>query len=171
MKNLLIKYLNAVVLEQLSKAELIKKVIELQQRDEMLMNKLTDCYVSQSKTQERHREDISFYKKQINRLIKQSSDVAVEREYYKRIADLKLGNTYNLNATWIDKIVFVLNAADRPLRSSEIIEILRNNDMKFDVMTNHQKCLSFHLNKAMKYGRIVGTKQIGQNGYVFELPK
>ena len=33
MKELLMNYLNQVVLEQLSKAELIKKVMELQERD------------------------------------------------------------------------------------------------------------------------------------------
>ena len=34
----------------------------------------------------------------------------------------------------------------------------------------HQKGLSAHLTKAMKYGRIIGSKQKGQNGYVFSLP-
>ena len=90
---------------------------------------------------------------------------------YKRIADLKLGNSFNINASWIDKIVFVLKEAKRPLRSSDIIEVLLKNDITFRTITNKQKGLSTHLTKALKYGRIIGTKQKGQNGYVFSLPE
>ena len=86
------------------------------------------------------------------------------------MVDLKLGNTYNINAAWIDKIVFILKAGGRPMRSSEIIEVLLKNDVTFRTLTDHQKGLSAHLTKALKYGRIIGTKQKGQNGYVFSLP-
>ncbi len=164
-------YLNQVVLEQLSKAELIKKVMELQERDKILTDKLTEFYNSKREADKNHKEDIKEYKKRMEELIKELTQYQVESEHYKRIADLKLGNSYNLNATWIDKIVFVLKEAGRPLRSSEIIDILRRNDIKFRVLTDHQKGLSAHLTKAMKYGRIIGIKQKGQNGYVFELPK
>ena len=163
-------YLNQVVLEQLSKAELIKKVMELQERDKVLTDKLTEFYNSKREADKNHKEDIKEYKKRMEELIKELTQYQVESEHYKRIADLKLGNSYNLNSTWIDKIVFVLKEAGRPLRSSEIIEVLKRNDIKFRVLTDHQKGLSAHLTKAMKYGRIVGTKQKGQNGYVFELP-
>jgi hypothetical protein len=171
MKELLMNYLNQVVLEQLSKAELIKKVMELQERDKILTDKLTEFYNSKREADKNHKEDIKEYKKRMEELIKELTQYQVESEHYKRIADLKLGNSYNLNATWIDKIVFVLKEAGRPLRSSEIIDILRRNDIKFRVLTDHQKGLSAHLTKAMKYGRIIGIKQKGQNGYVFELPK
>lgn len=170
MKELLMNYLNQVVLEQLSKAELIKKVMELQERDKVLTDKLTEFYNSKRETEKIHKENIKEYKARIEDLIKELTQYQVESEHYKRIADLKLGNSYNLNATWIDKIVFVLKEAGRPLRSSEIIEILKRNDIKFRVLTDHQKGLSAHLTKAMKYGRIIGNKQKGQNGYVFELP-
>lgn len=164
-------YLNQVVLEQLSKTELIKKVMELQERDKVLTDKLTEFYNSKREAEKNHKENIKEYKTRIEELIKELTQYQVESEHYKRIADLKLGNSYNLNATWIDKIVFVLKEAGRPLRSSEIIEVLKRNDIKFRVLTDHQKGLSAHLTKAMKYGRIIGTKQKGQNGYVFELPK
>ena len=78
---------------------------------------------------------------------------------------------YNINDTWIDKIVFILKEAQRPLRSSEIIEILQKNDITFRTLADPQKGLSTHLTKALKYGRIIGTKQKGQNGYVFSLPE
>lgn len=170
MKELLMNYLNQVVLEQLSKAELIKKVIELQERDKELMDKLTNFYNSKREADKNHKENLKEYKKRIEELIKEMTQYQVEAEHYKRIADLKLGNSYNLNATWIDKIVYVLKEAGRPLRSSEIIEVLKRNDIKFRVLTDHQKGLSAHLTKAMKYGRIIGTKQKGQNGYMFSLP-
>ena len=92
-------------------------------------------------------------------------------EEYKRVADLKLGNSFDINASWIDKIVFVLKDANRPLRSAEIIEVLLKNDITFRTITNKQKGLSTHLTKALKYGRIIGTRQKGQNGYVFSLPE
>lgn len=171
MKELLMNYLNQVVLEQLSKAELIKKVIELQERDKVLTDKLTEFYNSKREAEKNHKENIKEYKTRIEELIKELTQYQVESEHYKRIADLKLGNSYNLNATWIDKIVFVLKEAGRPLRSSEIIEVLKRNDIKFRVLTDHQKGLSAHLTKAMKYGRIIGTKQKGQNGYVFSVPE
>lgn len=171
MKELLMNYLNQVVLEQLSKAELIKKVMELQERDKVLTDKLTEFYNSKREAERNHKENIKEYKTRIEELIKELTQYQVESEHYKRIADLKLGNSYNLNATWIDKIVFILKEAGRPVRSSEIIDILKRNDIKFRVLTDHQKGLSAHLTKAMKYGRIVGAKQKGQNGYVFSLPE
>ena len=89
---------------------------------------------------------------------------------YKRL-DLKLGNTFNANATWVDKIVFVLKEASRPLRSSDIIDVLLKNDISFRTITNKQKGLFTHLTKALKYGRIIGTKQKRQNRYLFSLPE
>jgi hypothetical protein len=170
MKDLAIKYLGKLVLEQSSKEELINKVLQLQGRDKELMDKLTAMYNSKREAGESHKETIEEYKKRIEELIKKLAHYEVVAEEYKRVADLKLGNTYNINATWIDKIVFVLKAAGRPLRSSEIIDVLLKNDMMFRTLTDHQKGLSAHLTKALKYGRILGTKQKGQNGYIYSLP-
>jgi hypothetical protein len=50
--------------------------------------------------------------------------------------------------------------------------VLLKNDMMFRTLTgDHQKGLSAHLTKALKYGRIIGTKQKGQNGYIYSLPE
>jgi hypothetical protein len=103
-------------------------------------------------------------------LFKQLASSEINKEHYRKVADLKLGNTFNPNASWVDKIVFVLKDAGRPLRSSEIIEILLKNDITFRTITNKQKGLSTHLTKALSYGRIIGEKQKGQNGYLFRLP-
>lgn len=44
------------------------------------------------------------------------------------------------------------------------------NDVTFRTLTDPQKGLSAHLTKALKYERIIGEKQKGQNGYLFRLP-
>ena len=172
MKNLAIKYLERLVLQHQTKDELINKIMELQERDKELVDLYSNLYKSKRESDKSHQEDIKGYKKRIEELVKQLAKSEVVSEEYKRVADLKLGNTYNINATWIDKIVFILKAAGRPLRSSEIVEILLKNDIMFRTLTgDHQKGLSAHLSKALKYGRIVGVKQKGQNGYLFSLPE
>lgn len=171
MKDLAIKYLERLVLQHQTKDELINKIMELQERDKELVDLYSNLYKSKRESDKSHQEDIKGYKKRIEELVKQLAKSEVVSEEYKRVADLKLGNTYNINATWIDKIVFILKAAGRPLRSSEIVEILLKNDIMFRTLTgDHQKGLSAHLTKALKYGRIVGVKQKGQNGYLFSLP-
>ncbi len=171
MKDLAIKYLERLVLQHQTKDELINKIMELQERDKELVDLYSNLYKSKRESDKSHQEDIKGYKKRIEELVKQLAKSEVVSEEYKRVADLKLGNTYNINATWIDKIVFILKAAGRPLRSSEIVEILLKNDIMFRTLTgDHQKGLSAHLTNALKYGRIVGVKQKGQNGYLFSLP-
>ena len=171
MKGLAIKYLEIFVLQQQTKEELIKKILELQERDKELVEKYSNLYHSKKESEKQYEERIIEYKNRIEEVFKIHAQGQVITEEYKRLVDLKLGNTYNINSTWIDKIVFVLKAAGRSLRSSEIIEILTKNDVTFRTLTDPQKGLSAHLTKALKYGRIIGTKQKGQNGYVFSLPE
>jgi hypothetical protein len=170
MKDLAIKYLEMLVLQQQSKDELINKILQLQERDKELVDRYSNLYKSKKESDKRNEERIKEYEDRIDEVFKMHSQGKIITEEYKRLVDLKLGDTYNINATWIDKIVFVLKAAGRPMRSSEIIQVLLKNDIMFRVLTDHQKGLSAHLTKALKYGRIVGIKQKGQNGYVFSLP-
>ena len=160
MRNLTIKYLELDTLQGQTKEELINRLLDLQQRDKELVEKY-----------KLHTKEIQNYKIRFEELFKMHAHTQIITEDYKRIVDLKLGNTYNINNTWINKIVFVLKAAGRPLRSSEIIEVLSKNDLTFRTLTDPQKGLSAHLTKALKYGRIIGTKQKGQNGYLFSLPE
>jgi hypothetical protein len=171
MKDFAIKYLEQMVLKQQPKEELIKKTLELQERDKELVENYTNLYKSKRESDKQHKETLKEYEKRLDEVFKMHAQGQVITEEYKRLVDLKLGNTYNINATWIDKIVFVLTAAGRPMRSAEIIQVLLKNDMMFRTLTDHQKGLSAHLTKALKYGRIVGIKQKGRNGYIFSLPK
>lgn len=159
-KHLALQYLESWALQQKSKEELIAYVLDLQKRDKELFDLLLSNF-ERGKEKDKKNKDLE------ENLIK----TRVEMADYKRVADLTLGRTYDIRATWIDKIVFVLKAAERPLRSSEIIAVLWKADPFFRTLTDKQKGLSAHLTKALKYGRIIGIKQKGQNGYLFSLPK
>jgi hypothetical protein len=110
------------------------------------------------------RETIKKQKEFFNKII------FVDEENEESISDVKLDEAYNKCKSWIDKIVFVLQIAGRPLRSSEIISMLIKYDSNFGELANPQKVLSTYFTKALKYGRIIGDKQRGQNGYLFRLP-
>jgi hypothetical protein len=163
-------YLEKYALLNLSKAELVAKVLELQERDKQTSEKYSNLFKSTKLERVKQKEQEGFLHKKIDDLFKQLASSEINKEHYRKVADLKLGNTFNPNASWVDKIVFVLKDAGRPLRSSEIIEILLKNDITFRTITNKQKGLSTHLTKALSYGRIIGEKQKGQNGYLFRLP-
>ena len=165
-----IRNLEKLKLSQLSKEELIHKILALEERERDLSEELETLQRIKLKSDKEHHVLINDYKKQLKELLEKYTQNQRTTENYKKLVDLKLGNTYNINATWIDKIVFVLKSAERPLRSSEIIKILLKNDVTFRTLTNYQKGLSTHLTKALKNGRIIGTKQTGQNGYLFSLP-
>ncbi len=170
MMDLAIKYLEKYALSQQTKEELIQKILELQKRDQEWFDRYDKLFQSKRASDKKQNEIEKRYETKIEEIITEKVRHQITAQEYKKIVDLKLGNTYNLNATWIDKIIFVLKTAERPLRSSEIIEVLYKNDRFFRTLTNHQKGLSAHLTKALKYGRIIGTKQKGQNGYLFSLP-
>lgn len=163
-------YIEKTVLASLSKPELINKVLELQQANKKVFEDYAKLYRSKKNDNTKTKQEIDFLNKKIDELLERLAKEQVHKEQYKKVADLKLGNTFHANATWIDKIVFVLKQAERPLRSSDIIEILLKNDIAFRTITNKQKGLSTHLTKALSYGRIIGTKQKGQNYYLFSLP-
>lgn len=170
MKNITMKYLEGFMLQQKTKDELIQIVLQLQERDKDLAARYTNLYKSSRERDADHKERMAEYEKRVEDYVARYAEADAKQENYKRIVDLKLGNTYNINSTWIDKIVFVLKAAGRPLRSSEIIEVLEKNDITFRTLANKPKGLSAHLTKALNYGRIIGEKQKGQNGYLFRLP-
>lgn len=136
-----------------SQTELIRLIHDLERKNNSLQSQLSE------------------HKAKINELFDRLEKCQIESAELKHVNDVKLGNAFNINATWIDKIVFVLKSTGRPMRSSEIIEVLVKNDKTFRTLTDPQKGLSAHLTRAMKFGRVIGVKQKGMNGYVWELPK
>lgn len=170
MSDLIVKYLELYTLQQQSKEQLISKIMELQARDQELVENIMELHESKRESAKQHREELKEYEKRFENIFTLHAKNEIITEDYKRMIDLKLGKTFNINATWVDKIVFVLKEAKRPLRSSEIIDILKKNDIIIRTLADPQKGLSAHLTKALKYGRIIGIKQKGQNGYLFTLP-
>jgi hypothetical protein len=137
----------------MNSAELIRIITDLQSKNNSLES------------------DLKFHKEKINELFERLSQSQIKIEELQQTNDMKLGNSFNINSTWIDKIVFVLKSTGRPMRSSEIIEVLLKYDKTFRTLTDPQKGLSAHITKALKYGRILGTKVKGMNGYTFTLQK
>jgi hypothetical protein len=159
-----------LALQQKSKSELIEMIKEVNEKNAALYEKYTNMYNSKRENNEKHEETLELFKKRTEDYVRQNVILEIKNKELSHKIDLKFGNTYNVNWTWVDKIVFVLKKADRPLRSSEIIEYLTKNDGAFRYWENPQKSLSAHLTKARKYGRIIGIRQKGQNGYLFKLP-
>ena len=163
-------YLSAIGLSLKSKEDLISLILKLQKNIQDSNENYINLRKKMREAEKKHEKQIEDYQKQIDYYLRLYAESDIEKENYKKVAELKLGKAYNINASWIDKIVFILKEAGRPLRSSEIIEIMTNNDIAFRTLSDKQKALSPHLNKAMKYGRIIGERQKGQNGYLFHLP-
>lgn len=171
MSEKLFKYIEAIALNQKTKEELIGIIMDLQTKLKELDEKNTELLKTKRDHHKKYEKEVDYYKGKVEEYLNKYAEADAHKESYKRIVDLKLGKSYNINAPWVDKIVFVLKEAGRPLRSSEIIEILTKNDITFRTLTNKVKGLSAHLTKALKYGRIVGEKQKGQNGYLYSLPE
>lgn len=98
------------------------------------------------------------------------------RELHKRCADLQrqvqemAGEGYSQSYSWVSKIVFTLKAANKPLRSMELIATLERNEPMLLNHHNKVKYFSAFLNMAFKYGRIVPQKVKGVRGYYYLLP-
>jgi hypothetical protein len=151
--------------------ELAELLIQTQQTGKHLWRKNQKLEQEKIATKEKHVSEVGHYLKLAEDTLRDYYQMKHKAQELQKLVDLKLGRNYNENAPWIDKIVFVLQEAARPMRSAEIIEVLERNDSYFRTIGDRQKALSPHLTRALKYGRIIGEKQKGQNGYLFSLPK
>lgn len=78
---------------------------------------------------------------------------------------------YNKSWSWVNKIVFVLKKADRPLLSSEIIGFVRPHEPGLEHSNSPAQSFSAHLTKAVKYGRVIAYKLMGSRGFYYTLPQ
>jgi sugar-specific transcriptional regulator TrmB len=79
---------------------------------------------------------------------------------------------YNKGWSMVTKIVFLIAKADKPLRSSEILQLLKIREpsiMKKQVSL--EKYLSAFLNTAMKHNRLIPYKLKGVRGNFYCLPE
>lgn len=77
---------------------------------------------------------------------------------------------YNKKWSWVNKIVFVLKQAQRPLLSSDLIVFMTPLELTLQYSHHKAQVFSAHLNKAVKYGRVIAYKLGGSRGYYYTLP-
>lgn len=78
---------------------------------------------------------------------------------------------YRQDWCYVDKLVFILKLKKQPLQSSELLELLLKHDEYANYWRNKVKSLSVHLNKAVKYKKILSYKVPGKNGLDYGLPE
>lgn len=79
---------------------------------------------------------------------------------------------YNKAWSMVTKIVFLITKADRPLRSSEIIPLLKQREPAIvKKQDSLEKYLSAFLNTAMKHERLIPYKLKGVRGNYYCLPQ
>ncbi len=169
--NVLRYTLELVALSEKTKPELIGMIQKLNVRIEELNDAHTTLLKSKKEGENKNGEEIAVLKKIIASQTESNKQLEEKNKILGNKLEIKLGNVYNAKLSWVNKIIFVLKQAARPLRSSEIIETLLLVDTELVFKDDAQKSLSVHLTKALKYGRIIGKRQNGQNGYLFSLPE
>jgi hypothetical protein len=79
---------------------------------------------------------------------------------------------YNKRWTMVTKIAFLISKAQKPLRSSEILQLLTNREPTIiKKQASMEKYLSAFLNTAMKHGRLIPHKLKGVRGNYYCLPE
>lgn len=79
---------------------------------------------------------------------------------------------YSKRWTMVTKIAFLITKAQKPLRSSEILQLLTNREPTIiKKQASMEKYLSAFLNTAMKHGRLIPYKLKGVRGNYYCLPE
>lgn len=110
-----------------------------------------------------------------NRILKELLAESLEKikKLEKRLEKHEKPNDgYNKAWTVVTKIVFLITKADKPLRSSEIISLLKTREPAFvDKQVSLEKYVSAFLNTAMKHERLIPYKLKGVRGNFYCLPE
>lgn len=110
-----------------------------------------------------------------SRILKELLAEALEKikKLEKRVQKYEQPNDgYNKAWTVVTKIVFLITKADKPLRSSEIIPLLKQREPAIvKKQDSLEKYLSAFLNTAMKHERLIPYKLKGVRGNFYCLPE
>lgn len=111
--------------------------------------------------------------KDLENVTSQLNQALSENEKLKRkVGKLeKPKDEYNYSWSWISKIVFIVVQAKKPLRSAEIISILRVREPDLNLKTSKEKFVSAFLNVAMRHQRLIPYKLKGVRGNYYCLPE
>jgi hypothetical protein len=165
-----VSYLQEAELVGLIKPDLVDKILDLQRVNKDLLNSHNNLLEEKKRLTSFYEKRIVFLNERIVQLLGRVEEFERYKNQFKNPSDFRLGQAFDINATWIDKIVFVLREAGRPLRSSEIVEILLKNDVTFRTITDKTRGLSTHLTRAVQSGIIIGSPQKGKKWYLYSLP-
>lgn len=172
MEDLVVKYVAGFLLLKEKPESLVQLIMELQRKNSAFNDRVIQLQQEKLQLQQQMQVKDQEHRNLIAEFEERYNIAKMESEKHHRIANLKLGEAYNIKASWIDKIVFVLKEAQRPLRSAEIIQILNNNDYVFrETVQDKTRMLSHYTARALRYGRIYGEKNAGKNGYLLSLPE
>jgi hypothetical protein len=119
----------------------------------------------------RRDEEIETLRRKVFDLTKQLDSLKVKNEELTQglASDHTPEDGYRKDWTWVRKIVFVLEAAGKPLRSPEIIEELAKREEHLRNHWNQAQYFSAFLNKAVKEERIKQEKRKGERGYYYSV--
>lgn len=110
-----------------------------------------------------------------NRALKELLVEALEKikNLEKRLEKYEKPNDgYNKAWTVVTKMVFLITKANKPLRSSEIISLLKQREPSIaKKQTSLEKYISAFLNTAMKHERLLPYKLKGVRGNFYCLPE
>jgi chromosome segregation ATPase len=106
----------------------------------------------------------------VNEQLKQaiSENVKLKRQL-RKLEQPK--DEYDYGWSWISKIVFLVAQANKPLRSAEIISVLRVREPDLNQKASKEKFLSAFLNVAMQHQRLIPYKLKGVRGNYYCLPE
>ena len=103
---------------------------------------------------------------QLNQLFSENEKLKRQLRKYEKPKD-----EYDYSWSWISKIVFTVAQANKPLRSSEIISVLRVREPDLNHKVSKEKFLSAFLNVAMQHERLIPYKLKGVRGNFYCLPE
>ena len=111
--------------------------------------------------------------KELNEVTLQLNQALSENEKLKRKLSKheKPKDDYDYSWSWISKIVFTVAQANKPLRSAEIISVLRVREPDLNHKVSKEKFLSAFLNVAMQHERLSPYKLKGVRGNYYCLPE
>ena len=111
--------------------------------------------------------------KELNEVTLQLNQALSDNEKLKRQIRKyeKPKDEYDYSWSWISKIVFIVAQAKKPLRSAEIIPILRVREPDLNLKASKEKFLSAFLNVAMRHQRLIPYKLKGVRGNYYCLPE
>lgn len=119
------------------------------------------------------KKKLEEWEKELENVTSQLNQALSENEKLKKkVGKLeKPKDEYNYSWSWISKIVFIVAQAKKPLRSAEIISILRVREPDLNLKTSKEKFVSAFLNVAMRHQRLIPYKLKGVRGNYYCLPE